>query len=107
MEGRAVAAFLSKKGFKKIALIGPDIEYGQSQADAFKKRLSEINPSAQVVKELWTKLGEQDYGPPITALNSTRPEVIYAILWSGDLAGFIRQGRAHGTFSRNSFDRSF
>jgi branched-chain amino acid transport system substrate-binding protein len=96
MEGRAVADFLSRKGFKKIALIGPDIEYGQSQANAFKKRLSEINPAAQVVKEIWTKLGEQDYGPQITALYSARPEVIYAILWSGDLAGFIRQSRTRG-----------
>ncbi|OGP50133.1 MAG: hypothetical protein A2Y79_07430 [Deltaproteobacteria bacterium RBG_13_43_22] len=98
MEGQAVADFLSKKAYRKIAIIGPDIEYGQSQAAAFKKRLSELSPSAQVVKELWSKLGEQDYGPYITALNSSRPEVIYAILWSGDLAGFIRQGRTMGLF---------
>jgi branched-chain amino acid transport system substrate-binding protein len=96
MEGRAVADFLNRKAYKKIALIGPDIDYGQSQANAFKKRLSEINPTAQVVKEIWTKLGEQDYSPHITALHSSRPEVIYAILWSGDLAGFIRQGRTLG-----------
>jgi branched-chain amino acid transport system substrate-binding protein len=100
MEGRAAAAFLSNRGLNKIAVIGPDIEYGHAQADAFKKTLSEINPSAQVVKELWPKLGEQDYGPYITALNSSQPEVIYSILWSGDLAGFIRQGRAKGLFPR-------
>jgi branched-chain amino acid transport system substrate-binding protein len=98
MEGRAVADFLTKKSFTKIAIIGPDIEYGQSQADAFKKQLSAINPSAQIVKELWVKLGEHDYGPYVTALNSSRPEVIYAILWSGDLAGFIRKGRTMGMF---------
>ncbi len=98
MEGRAVAAFLSNKVFNKIAIIGPDIEYGHAQADAFKKTLSEINPSAQVVKELWPKLGEQDYGPYITALKSDKPEVVYSVLWSGDLAGFIRQGRVMKLF---------
>ncbi|MBI4764509.1 MAG: ABC transporter substrate-binding protein [Deltaproteobacteria bacterium] len=98
MEGRAVADFLSGKAFKKIAVIGPDIEYGQSAANAFKKRLSEINPTAQVVKEVWTKSGEQDNGLPIAAIISARPEVVYALLGSGDLAGFIRQGRALGLF---------
>jgi branched-chain amino acid transport system substrate-binding protein len=98
MEGRAVADFLSGKAFKKIAVIGPDIDYGQSEANAFKKRLSEINPTAQVVKEVWTKSGEQDYGLPIAAIISARPEVVYALLGSGDLAGFIRQGRALGLF---------
>jgi branched-chain amino acid transport system substrate-binding protein len=96
MEGQAVAVYVSKKSFKRVAIIGPDIEYGHSQAKAFTKRLSEINPSTQIVKELWTKLGEQDYGPSITTLLASRPDLIYAILWSGDLAGFIRQARAYG-----------
>jgi branched-chain amino acid transport system substrate-binding protein len=98
MEGQAVADFLSNKVYKKIAIIGPDIESGHSQANAFKKKLAEINPSAQVVKELWPKLGEQDYAQEITSLLSSKPEIIYVILWSGDLAGFIRQSRAMGLF---------
>jgi branched-chain amino acid transport system substrate-binding protein len=96
MEGQAIALYLSKKPYKRIAIIGPNIEYGQSQARAFKKKLSELNPSAQIVKEVWTKLGEQDYGPAISSLLSGRPEIIYTSLWSGDLAGFIRQARANG-----------
>lgn len=98
MEGQAVAVFLSKKPYKKIAIIGPDVEYGHSQATAFKKKLAEINPSAQVVKEIWTKLGEKDFTSAITTLQSSRPEIIYSILWSGDLAAFIRQGKANGLF---------
>ena len=38
MEGQALAAFLAKRGFKKILIIGPDLEYGRSQAGAFKRR---------------------------------------------------------------------
>jgi branched-chain amino acid transport system substrate-binding protein len=98
MGGRAVAAFLAKKAYRKIAIIGPDIEYGQSQAAAFKKRLLELNPSVQVVKELWIKWGEQDFSFYINSLISNKPDIIYSILWGGDLAGFIRKGRALGLF---------
>jgi branched-chain amino acid transport system substrate-binding protein len=98
MEGQAVAVFLSQKSFKRIAIIGPDVEYGHSQAEAFKKKLSEIDPSAKVVKELWPKLGEKDYAPFMAELLSGKPELIYSILWSGDLAAFIRQGRICGLF---------
>jgi branched-chain amino acid transport system substrate-binding protein len=98
MEGQAVATFLSNKPYRKIAIIGPDIESGHSQANAFKKKLAEINPSAQVVKELWPKLGELDYSHDIKAILAAKPEIVYTILWSGDLAGFIRQGRALGLF---------
>jgi branched-chain amino acid transport system substrate-binding protein len=100
MKGQAVATFLTKKGFKKIALIGPDTDNAHGQAMAFKKKLAEINPGAQVVKELWPKLGEQDYASYITALSAGKPEIIYTLLWSGDLAGFFRQSRAAGLFHK-------
>jgi branched-chain amino acid transport system substrate-binding protein len=96
MEGQAIALYLSKKPYRRFAIIGPDIEYGHSQAKAFKKKLSEVCPSAQIVKELWTKLGEPDFNPAIASLLAARPEIIYTSLWSGDLAGFIRQARAAG-----------
>lgn len=96
MEGQAIAVYLSKKPYRRIAIIGPDIDYGHSQAKAFKKRLSELSPSAQIVKELWTKLGEPDFTPAIASLLASRPEIIYTSLWSGDLAGFIRQARSSG-----------
>jgi branched-chain amino acid transport system substrate-binding protein len=100
MEGQAIASFLTKKGFRKIAIIGPDVDFGLSQAKAFKKRLAEVNPGAQVIKELWPKLGEQDYSPFISTLAASKPEIIYAILWSGDLANFFRQSRASGLFNK-------
>jgi len=96
MEGQAIALFLSKKPYRRIAIIGPNIEYGTSQARAFKKKLAELVPSAVIVKEIWTKLGEQDYSPAIAALQFSRPEIIYTSLWSGDLAGFIRQAKGSG-----------
>jgi branched-chain amino acid transport system substrate-binding protein len=103
MEGQAVAAFLAKKPYKKILLIGPDLEYGHSQAEAFKKKLAEINPGLAPVKELWPRLGESDYTPYIATLLSAKPEVVYSILWGGDLASFLRQARPHNLFQRTQF----
>ncbi|MEW6185306.1 MAG: ABC transporter substrate-binding protein [Thermodesulfobacteriota bacterium] len=102
MEGRALAAFLSQKHFNKFALIGPDNEQGQSLAQAFKKRLSELNPGVQVVREVWTKSGEEDFSFSISTIQSHPPDAIVAFLGSGDLARFLRQGRTAGLFPQVS-----
>ncbi|MCU0578713.1 MAG: ABC transporter substrate-binding protein, partial [Desulfobacterota bacterium] len=103
MEGQAVAAYLAKKPFKKIIIIGPDLEYGRSQAEAFKKKIAEANPAAAVVKELWPRIGEPDYTPYIAAILSAKPEAVYSILWGGDLASFLRQAQPYGLFQKTPF----
>jgi branched-chain amino acid transport system substrate-binding protein len=103
MEGQAAASFFFKKGFKKIAIIGPDVEFGRSEAAAFRKRLSELNPAIQIVKELWPPIGEPNYLSHITALLSAGPEAVFSILWGGDLATFIRQAKPKGLFQRSAF----
>jgi branched-chain amino acid transport system substrate-binding protein len=103
MEGQAAASFFFKKGFRKIALIGPEVEYGRSVAAAFKKRLSELDPSIQIVRELWPPIGEPNYLPLITTLISAGPEAVFSTLWGGDLATFIRQAKPKGFFQRTAF----
>ncbi|MBI5584229.1 MAG: ABC transporter substrate-binding protein [Deltaproteobacteria bacterium] len=103
MEGQAVAAFVSKKPYKKIMIIGPELEYGHSQAEAFKKKIAELNPAVAVVKEFWPRLGEPDYTPYIAAVLSTKPDAVYSILWGGDLASFLRQALPHGVFQKTQF----
>jgi branched-chain amino acid transport system substrate-binding protein len=103
MEGQAVAVYVAKKSYKKIMIIGPELEYGHSQAEAFKKRMGELNPAAAVVKELWPRIGEPDYTPQIAAILSTKPELVYSILWGGDLASFLRQAQPHGVFQKTQF----
>ena len=77
MEGQALAAFLAKRGFKKILIIGPDLEYGRGQAGAFKKKnISEINPAATIIKELWPRIGEPDYTPYIATILASKPDIV-------------------------------
>lgn len=103
MEGQAAAIFLNKKHFKKIAIIGPDLEYGRSMAAAFKNKLAELDSSSQVVKTIWVKLAEQNYIPHIKALYQAQPEVIFSILWAGDLGTFIRQASQTNLFRKVAF----
>jgi len=103
MEGQAAASFFFKKGFKKIALIGPDVEFGRSEAAAFRKRLSELNPAVQIIKELWPPMGEPNYLSHINTLILAGPEAVFSTLWGGDLATFIRQARPKGFFQRTAF----
>ncbi len=103
MEGQALAAFLAKRGFKKILIIGPDLEYGRSQAAAFKKKITEIHPAATIIKELWPRIGEPDYTPYIATILAAKPDMVCSFLWGGDLAGFMRQASPHQFFQKTPF----
>jgi branched-chain amino acid transport system substrate-binding protein len=103
MEGQALAAFLTKRGFKRILIIGPDLEYGHSQAAAFKKKIAEINPAAAIIKELWPRIGEPDYTPYIATILAAKPDMVCSFLWGGDLAGFMRQAGPHQFFQKTPF----
>jgi branched-chain amino acid transport system substrate-binding protein len=103
MEGQALAAFLAKRGFKKILIIGPDLEYGRSQAEAFKKKITEINPATTIIKELWPRIGEPDYTPYLATILAAKPDMVCSLLWGGDLAGFMRQASPHQFFQKVPF----
>ena len=107
MEGQALAAFLAKRGFKKILIIGPDLEYGRSQAGAFKKKITEINPATTIIKELWPRIGEPDYTPYIATILAAKPDMVCSLLWGGDLASFMRQASPHQFFQKVPFTGLF
>jgi branched-chain amino acid transport system substrate-binding protein len=107
MEGQALAAFLAKRGYKKILIIGPDLEYGRSQAGAFKKKITEINPATTIIKELWPRIGEPDYTPYIATILAAKPDMVCSLLWGGDLAGFMRQAGPHQFFQKVPFTGLF
>jgi branched-chain amino acid transport system substrate-binding protein len=103
MEGQAAAIFLNKKNLKRIAIIGPNLEYGRSMAAAFTKKLSELDSSSQVVRTIWVRLGTENYIPHIKTLYQAEPEAIFSILWSGDLGNFVRQASPIGLFQKVAF----
>src|SRR5512143_1100407 len=49
----AIAQMVVKKGFQKVAIIAQDYSFGHEAVDAFKKKLLQLNPKAQIVAEIF------------------------------------------------------
>ena len=102
IEGRGITKFLSKKPYKRYCFIGPDYAYAHTQWDAFKKNLGKLNPNAEILEAVWTKLGETNYAPYIPTLMARKPDIIYTNLWGGGLSSFIKQAKPYGLFKKAS-----
>ena len=101
MEGTMVATRAAeRKEWKRYVLIGPDYDYGRTVAAAFTAKLAQLRPDAQIVKEFWPKLGEPDFTSYITGILAQKPDVLYSILWGGDMIGFMKQAKPYGLFDK-------
>jgi branched-chain amino acid transport system substrate-binding protein len=107
IEGRGITRFLSEKPYKRYCFIGPDYAYAHTQWDAFKKNLGKLNPDAEILEAVWTKLGETNYAPYIPTLIARKPEIIYTNLWGGGLSSFIKQAKPYGLFKKASITSLF
>lgn len=85
-------------GAKRWALVYPNYEYGQSAAETFKTLMREQVPDVEFVAEQAPPLGKVDAGSVVQALADSRPEAIFNVLFSVDLAKFVREGNTRGLF---------
>ena len=90
-------------GVKKIYVIGPDYEYGHRSAKDFIESYKKIVPDAEIVGELWPKLGNKDYTPYITTLMSSGADLVWSSLWGGDALSFTKTAAPFGFFDRVKF----
>ncbi|MEW6261993.1 MAG: ABC transporter substrate-binding protein [Thermodesulfobacteriota bacterium] len=102
IEGRGLAVYLAKKPYTKYGYIGYDYAYGHTQFDAFKDQLKKLNPKAEIVVDVWPKLGETNYSSFIPTLMAKSPEVIFSSLWGGGLASFVKQAAPYGLFKKST-----
>jgi len=85
-------------GAKRWALVYPNYEYGQSAAETFKTLMREQVPDVEFVAEQAPPLGKVDAGSVVQALADARPDAIFNVLFSVDLAKFVREGNTRGLF---------
>ncbi|MEI8182418.1 MAG: ABC transporter substrate-binding protein [Desulfomonile sp.] len=107
IEGRGIAVALSKKPYKQYAFIGPDYAYGHAQFDSFKSDLTKLKPDANIIEEVWVKLGESNYSPYIPTLMAKNPEIVYSNFWGGQLSSFIKQAKPYGLFKKATLTSLF
>jgi branched-chain amino acid transport system substrate-binding protein len=105
MEGRAIANYVAAQStkYKTVYMIAPDYSFGHTEADSFKKRLLELNPSVKIVGEDYPKLGATDYTSYITKILAAKPDLVYSNIYSGDLITFVKQAAAYDFFNKVQF----
>lgn len=88
---RYLQALQKKTGWKRLAFIGPDYEYGHVSRDDLHEALNQLGVKFEDVIELWPRLYEPDYSPYIAALEQAKPDIIVSAIWGGDFHAFVKQ----------------
>jgi len=79
-----------------VAGINPDYSYGRDNWAAFLSIMKKYGIEAQVVSELWPKLGATDFTSHVATLAQARPDLIFSCFWAGDTPIFMKQAHAAG-----------
>jgi branched-chain amino acid transport system substrate-binding protein len=109
IDARAIASWVSKRGFKRYGVIAPDYEGGRFAAEAFKRSIKQFQPDAEIVIEEYPKFGATDYTASINKLAATKPDFTFSSFFGNDLVTFSRQAQALGFFQqvKNNFAMVF
>ena len=96
VQSYALARWVAKSGYTKVLGIAQDYSFGHEASAAFMKKVKELNPSVQVVGELFHKAGEKDFAPYISQIINSGAEVVWTPNWGNDLTLLIKQGKNLG-----------
>ena len=104
MDNVAAARYLEQKGvnLSNIAGINQNYAWGQDSWRDFSESVAQINTNASVSTEQFPKIYAGQYGSEISALLTSKPDVVHSSFWGGDMEAFIIQGSARGVFERSA-----
>lgn len=103
MAGKAAAAGLAKKPYKKYWIAGDDYEYGHAIADGVWSNLKKMKPDVELLGQSWWKVGEPDFTPYITAILSAKPDAVIIATGGRDCVPFLKAAKATGFNERVPF----
>ena len=96
MAGKAQAAFIAQKPYKKFWIAGDDYEYGHSIGDAVWEHLKQLKPGVELMGQTWWKVGEPDFTPYIAAIRSAKPDMLILCTGGVDNVPFLKASHATG-----------
>ncbi|MCH8075317.1 MAG: ABC transporter substrate-binding protein [SAR324 cluster bacterium] len=102
MEGKALAVYAHKQGWKNIVTMGLDYEWGRMTVGVFVDELKKLDPSVRISKQLWPRFGESNYTSFITAALAEKPDAILTVFFGGHTNSLIKQGKAYGLLKRTT-----
>ena len=103
LAGKAAAAGLAKKPYKKYWIAGDDYEYGHAIADGVWENLKKLRPDVELLGQSWWKVGEPDFTPYITAILSAKPDAVIVATGGRDCVPFLKAAKATGFNERVPF----
>jgi branched-chain amino acid transport system substrate-binding protein len=77
---------VNEKGFKSVALVAPNYPAGKDALAGFKRYYK-----GPVAEEIYTKLGQLDYGTELAQLRASKADAVYIFLPGGMGINFIKQ----------------
>jgi branched-chain amino acid transport system substrate-binding protein len=83
---------------KRWAIVYPNYEYGQSAVATFKALMKAQQPDIEFVSEQASPLGKVDAGSVVQALEDSKPDAIFNVLFAADVTKFVREGTTRGLF---------
>lgn len=87
-------------GWKKLAFLGPDYEYGRVAWRDLKQALAQNHVEFEQTGTYWPRLYEPDYSLYIQSLLESPPDVLVVALWGGDFTAFLDQARTTRLFEQ-------
>lgn len=96
MHSYALAAYIAKSKYKKVYCIGQDYSFGHESIKPFISRLKKLNPSIEIVAEVYHPLGEKDYGPYVSRIVASGADLVFTTDWGNDLTLLVKQAKPFG-----------
>ena len=100
MEGKALAEYVARKGWKNIVTVALDYEWGRTTVKVFTEELAKLSSDAKIARQLWPRIGETNLTSYITAALADEPDLIVGVMFGGGTNSFIKQGKAYGLLER-------
>ena len=100
MEGKALAEYAARKGWKNIVTMGLDYEWGRTTVKVFTEELAKLKPDVKIAKQLWPRFGETNLTSYITAALAEKPDAIMAVMFGSGTNSLIKQGKSYGLLQR-------
>jgi len=89
----ALAAWVGKSGKTKVFCVAQDYSFGKEAVEAFKKKLKQVKPSAEIVGEIYHKMGETDFTAHISQIITSKAEIVFTPNWGNDLQLLLKQAK--------------
>jgi len=96
MHSYALAAYIAKSKYKKVYCIGQDYSFGHESIKPFISRIKKLNPSIEIVGEVYHPLGEKDFGPYVSRIVASGADLVFTTDWGNDLTLLVKQAKPFG-----------